>query len=400
RHLDHLPNPGLRGQLVEHWVVFLCDALNPMPGIHNPLRTIFMPIALEGARADFKACTGATALFHLICATSAFHLLQTRSKIASQQELEKAALEHYNLGITHISQNIQSDDGTQSVAVLASLITCILNEAVMIPTPFWRLHMKGAVEWVKQVDPQVWHQTEAASTVYQMFVGIATLIQSQLLLSDEHANIWEFQPDSAFGHRPYILGHVLGLPQSLLQGIAAINTFYRQTKDPSCHHLVQDQWTETADRIELEVYLSAPTRASLPGTDEDSELMYHHAYTYYFATLIYMKRVVKDVPLEEIQDLVDHSLSHLESLSTRSRPVFSPLLWPIAIIAFDTDREASQQRILNCVTKLAERSRLTVWASLAKWAQDMWVLRKSEGNQNLKWHHSFFLSDNDNLMMI
>ncbi|KPM33917.1 hypothetical protein AK830_g12656 [Neonectria ditissima] len=402
RHLDVLPNPALQCQLMEHWTLHLCDALNPVPGIHNPLRTIMMPIALEGARADLKSSTGATALFHLICSASAFHLSQTKSTPESRRTLENVALEHHNLGITHLGQNIQSDDLSQCVSVLASLLMCILNEAITVPTPFWRLHFRGAVEWVNHINPQVWHQTESASVIYQMFTGMATLVQSQLLLDGHEASFWELHYDAASQPGPYILDMAFGLPQSILQCLNAMKVI--QMEDKRSHGQASVQHTarspQNLDRLELELYLSAPKKPNASVGKEYCDLVYHHGYTYYFAALIYMKRTVKDAPIEDVQPLIEQSLHHIEALGACTDRPFSPMLWPIAIIAFETCHSMPQNRVLKCLEGFASRSGFAIWTHLSVLVRDLWALRKTEGNENLKWHRSVLTSINDSFMLL
>ncbi|KAK7419089.1 hypothetical protein QQX98_003591 [Neonectria punicea] len=402
RHLDVLPNPALQCQLMEHWTLHLCDALNPVPGIHNPLRTIMMPIALEGARADLKSSTGATALFHLICSASAFHLSQTKSAPESRRTLENVALEHHNLGITHLGQNIQSDDLSQCVPVLASLLMCILNEAITVPTPFWRLHFRGAVEWVNHINPQVWHQTESASVIYQMFTGMATLVQSQLLLDGHEASFWELHYDPATQPGPYILDMAFGLPQSILQCLNAMKVIQMEDKrsngQSSVPHTARSP--QNLDRLELELYLSAPKKPNASVGKEYCDLVYHHGYTYYFAALIYMKRTVKDTPIEDVQPLIEQSLHHIEALGASTDRPFSPMLWPIAIIAFETCHSVPQHRVLKCLEGFANRSGFAIWTHLSVLVRDLWALRKTEGNEDLKWHKSVLTSMNDSFMLL
>ncbi|KAH6889641.1 fungal-specific transcription factor domain-containing protein [Thelonectria olida] len=397
RHLDVLPNPGLQCQLLEHWTLHLCDALNPVPGVHNPMRTIMMPIALEGARADLKTSTGATALFHLICSASAFHLSQ-RSTPESKRELESAALEHHNLGITHLGQNIQSDDRSQCVPLLASLVMCILNEAITVPTPFWRLHFRGAVEWVNHINPQVWHQTESASVIYQMFIGMATLVQCQLLLDGREAFLWDLPYDPLTQPEPYCLDMAFGMPQPVMQCLQTINAM--QMEDKRSNGPPNPSRAQDFDRLEVELFLSTPKKPSSAVGKEYGDLVYHHGYTYYFAALIYMKRTVKDTPIEDVQALIEQSLYHMEAIETSTDRPFSPMLWPMAILAFETTHTMPQNRILKCLETFADRSGFAIWTQLANLVRDLWALRKTEGNSRMKWHRSVLTSMNDSFMLL
>ncbi|KAH7141455.1 fungal-specific transcription factor domain-containing protein [Dactylonectria estremocensis] len=396
RHLDALPNLGLQCQLMEHWTLHLCDALNPVPGIHNPLRTIMMPIALEGARADLKSSTGATALFHLISSASAFHLSQKRTSPEEKRTLESVALEHHNLGITHLGQNIQSDDLSQCVPVLASLVMCILNEAISTPAPYWRLHFRGAVEWVNHINPQVWHQTESASVIFQMFSGMATLVQSQLLLDGHESSRWDLPYNPASQPGPYILDMAFGLPQPIMQCLNSIKSIQKRSDRESS----AESTAQSLDRIELELYLSSPKKPDAAYGKEYGDLVYHHGYTYYFAALVYMKRTIKDAPIEEVQALIEQSLHHIEILEMCTDRPFSPMLWPIAMIAFEISHAMPQNRMLKCLDGFAERSGLMLWTHLGRLLRDLWALRRTEGNANLKWHKSVLTSINDSFMLL
>lgn len=394
RHLDILPNPGLQCELLQHWTLSLCDSLNPVPGVLNPMRNAMMPIALEGSRTDSEKSTGATALFHFICSASAFHLAKTRGTKESRRALENVALEHHNIGITHLSQNIRSSkDGANCVSVLASLILCLMNEAVTLPTTFWRLHFRGAVEWVNHIDPQVWHRSEAASSIYQMFRGMATVVQAQLLFDGHETSYWEFTNDLGPQPEPYVLYTALGLPQPIFQGLRAMNTLEMRRKSSTD----SDPSPEELDRLELELYLSAPTKPEASVTREYGDLIYHHGCTFYYAALIHMKRTLKGMPLAEVQPLVEKALPHLEAMPAGTTQRFSPMVWPVAIIAFEIAEGPLQQRMLKSLAFFEDRSELAIWSQFTHLVKDLWALRTREG-VNIKWHqtalgsmHSFML---------
>ncbi|KAF4978613.1 hypothetical protein FZEAL_5016 [Fusarium zealandicum] len=401
RHLDILPNPSLQCELLEHWTLHLCDALNPSPGIYSPLRTVMMPIALEGCRTESKKATGATALFHLICSASAFHLAQKRTTPDSRRDLENVALEHHNLGITHLAQNIRSDDRSQCVSVLASLVMCILNEAITLPTQFWRLHFRGAVEWVNHIEPQVWHQTEAAATIYQMFLGMATLIQAQLLLDGHETCMWDFKYDPGSQPEPYTLGMAFGLPQPLLQGIHAMNAFEMRRKYPESRTPDQSEppSRQTLDRLELELYLSVPKKPDASVCKDYGDLIYHHGCTFYFAALIHMKRGLKVTPIADVQPLVEQAVHHLEALQTCTNRPFCPMLWPVAVAAFEASEVTLQHRMLKCLDFFLQRSDLAIWAQLTNVVSDLWNARRAQGVE-LKWHETSLGSMSDCLMLL
>lgn len=401
RHLDRLSNPSLQCQLMEHWALHLCDALNPMPGIHNPLRTTFLPLAREGARADMNTSTGATALFHLICSASAFHLSKTSDTAESGRVYENEALEHHNLGIAHLGKNIQSDDETQYVAILASLLMCLLNEAITVPSPFWRLHIQGAVSWVNHVSPQVWHQTESASVIYQMFTAMAIIIQSQLLPDDRNRLVWDVHYDPALQPKPYALEEVFGIPQAILQTIYAMNVIQIKRQRLDTVNTLQDieQRAMELDRLELDIFLAAPKKQTSVVGREHGELMYHHGYAYYFAALIYMRRTLKDLPIEDVQPLVEKSLLHIEALASITDQPFSPLMWPIAMIAFEVQQCVTQNRMLKCLDFFASRSGLAVWTEFATLVRKLWDSRINGGTGNISWYRCLPFSSNECMLI-
>ncbi|KAJ3521298.1 hypothetical protein NM208_g13358 [Fusarium decemcellulare] len=401
RHLDLLSNPSLECELMDHWTVNLCDSLNPVPGIHNPMRTAMMPIALEGSRTDSKKATGATALFHLICSASAFHLSQKRSTTESKSALENVALEHHNIGITHLAQNIRSDDRKQCVSLLASVVMCIMNEAITLPTQFWRLHFRGAVEWVNHIEPQVWRQNEAASAVYQMFIGMATLVQAQLLFDGHETSFWHFEYDPASQPKPYALYMSFGLPQPLLQGIHSMNNLQMRKKfsngRPTDHENAPSR--QVLDRLELELYLCAPSKSDAFESKEYGDLIYHHGCTFYYAALIHMKRTLKEMPVADVQSLVEQSMPHLEALQICTTQRFSPMVWPVAIIAFEIRHVELQHRMLKCLNFFLDRSDLAIWSQITNLARDLWALRKTQ-DPNLKWYQTSSGSMSDNFMLL
>ncbi|RSM00754.1 hypothetical protein CDV31_011679 [Fusarium ambrosium] len=397
RHLDTLHNPGLECELLEHWTLRLCDSLNPVPGIHNPMRTAMMPIALEGSRTDSKKATGATALFHLICSASAFHLAPKRPTPESRRALENVALEHHNIGITHLAQNIRSDDRNQCVPLLASVVMCIMNEAITLPTQFWRLHFRGAVEWVNHIEPQVWRQSEAASAVYQMFIGMATLVQAQLLFDGHQTSFWHFAYDPRSQPEPYALNLAIGLPQPILQGIHTMNTIQMRKKSLNGQGIAPTR--QALDRLELELYLSVPGKPDASTSREYGDLIYHHGCTFYYAALLYMKRTLKDTPVADVQPLVKQSLNHLEAMQTSTTERFSPMIWPVAIIAFEILDVGMQHRMLKCLDFFLDRSDLAIWAQIRHLVRDLWSLRKGS-SVNLKWHETLLGSMSDSFMLL
>lgn len=391
RHLDSLSDHASRSKLLEHWDLHVCDALNPISGATNPARTIFTPLALQGAREDATVSTGAVALFHLICSSSGFHLARAEATSGTRNKYERLALEHQNLGITHLSRNIQSDDESQYIPVLASLIMCLLNEAITVYDPFWRLHIQGAVEWVNHVGREYWHHDETAATIYQMFIGMGILIQSQILPGDRSGYGWDLCHAFETQPGPYCLDVIMGIPQPILEVIHTMNRIQQSSqKGPgsSEDHPSQQEIDPnySLDSLEFELFLMVPKRSISPHASPEHGLrIYHLGYAYYYATLLYLKRTMKSVPIQEVQSLVKQGLEHIEALGATNGPS-SPNLWPIAIIAFEAYEPLLQQRMIRCLEELTKVSRLEVWDKFSIAVRGLWARRRSPGETNLSWH--------------
>jgi hypothetical protein len=376
---------------LEHWDLHVCDALNPISGATNPARTIFTPLALQGAREDATVSTGAVALFHLICSSSGFHLARAEATSGTRNKYERLALEHQNLGITHLSRNIQSDDENQYIPVLASLIMCLLNEAITVYDPFWRLHIQGAVEWVNHVGREYWHHDETAATIYQMFIGMGILIQSQILPGDRSGYGWDLCHAFETQPGPYCLDVIMGIPQPILEVIHTMNRIQQSSqkgRGSSEDHPNQQEIDPnySLDSLEFELFLMVPKRSISPHASPEHGLrIYHIGYAYYYATLLYLKRTMKSVPIQEVQSLVKQGLEHVEALGATNGPS-SPNLWPIAIIAFEAYDPQLQQRMIRCLEELAKVSKLEVWDKFSIAVRGLWTRRRSPGETNLSWH--------------
>ncbi|CAG9999968.1 unnamed protein product [Clonostachys byssicola] len=389
RHLDTLPDPARQCKLLEHWTLLLCDLLAPVPGIHNPLRTIFMPLALEGAREDANNSTGSVALFHMICSACGFHLSRTETNPESRRIYGNLGLEHHNLGIAHLSQNIRSDDKNQHISILASLIMCLYTETITVHNPSWRLHIRGAVEWVNHTGLEFWHQTESASIIYQMFISMAILIQSQILPGDRSGYGWNLRYDLKSQPQPYMLESIYGISQPILQVIHAMNIIQQkaqQTAESPASTQTSDVLTFDLDRLELELLLMTPRKPPSSMSHENGQLMYHHGYTYYYAALIYLRRTMKAVPVEEVQGLVKQALEHIEALETVTPQICLPLLWPLAITAFEAQDSQQQQRMLRCIDFFGVNTRMAQWERFGSSVRGLWAQRQKTGDVNLSWH--------------
>uniref|UniRef100_A0A8H7N1C8 Transcription factor domain-containing protein n=1 Tax=Bionectria ochroleuca TaxID=29856 RepID=A0A8H7N1C8_BIOOC len=393
RHLDGLPEHASRCKILENWIIRLCDALNPLPGILNPIRTVFTPFALEGAQEDASQSTGAVALFHMICSASGFHLSNTSEAEDERRKFERLALEHHEMGICYLRENIRTDDESQYAPILASLIICLLTEDITVNESFWRIHIRGAVEWVNHVGVEYWYQTESASMIYQMFLCMGTLVQSQILPGDRSGYGWDLRFNLESHPGPYLIESFFGLPKPILEAIHSMNDIQKRAQEqhhpensPADHGFSAELLKEI-DALEFELLLMMPSPWESPiSIPQGKQLIYHYGYTYYYASLLYLKRTLKGVPIREVQGLVKKALQHIEALKTLEAGHSTPCLWPIAIIAFETHNPELRPRMLACIDFFSKQSTLLMWEKFGSSVRSLWTRRQSPGEENLSWH--------------
>jgi hypothetical protein len=297
------------------------------------------------------------------------------------------ALEHHNLGIMHLSRNIRSDDKCQRVAILASLIICLYHESITLYDPRWRLHIKGAVEWVNHVGPGFWHKDESASVIYQMYMAMAILIQSQILPWDRTGCGGPLQYD--IKEQQYTLDSIFGVPQSVLQAVYTMNRIQQCSPGPTglSEPRLSGELSHDLQRLEMELLLMAPSKVRDSVPVSSAQMQFHHENIFYYAAIVYLKRTLRNTPVKDVQALVRRALDHIEALQAASAErVFSPLVWPIAIIAFETQDSLLQDRMMRCLEVFNRSPALAIWKKFSESVQGLWAKRQSQGEENLCWH--------------
>lgn len=396
RHLDELPCVRVQMRLVQHWIIEMSDILMPIPGLRNPLKNIFVPIAYQGAQAPSSESSGATALFHLICASSAFHLSSDSKSVDGSPQMESLALQHYNCAIRHLQGSILKHDPSQYEALLASLVMCMFYETVTVPTSFWRLHVRGAMKWLNEVDRRTWTQSESCAILYQMIVAIIVFIQSHVMFDEDpsFADLhWDINPLTGV----YVLDQIFGISLTTLTNIIAMNKFLLlKSQTP----FITQNNTEDLDLMELEFYLSLPKRPIEPLDKAESNMTFHYLNAYYFASLVYFKRVMRGAPTTDVQSLVEQSVEHLEALFSCTMRPFSPLLWVIAVPFFEATGAVLQRRILSWLEQVTKKTGLHVWCNFKKLVSELWKTRVTTEQPDMQWHVFFKGVPGSSIMML
>ncbi|OAQ59105.2 fungal specific transcription factor domain-containing protein [Pochonia chlamydosporia 170] len=351
KYMDILPDMPLQRYILEYWTTHLCDIVLPVPGIYNPLREVFMPIALEGARSAPNGSNAAIAVFHLICMASAFQLSQVKDSHSEKDRFESLALAHHNLGLSHLRRNLITDQQDQYIPVLAALTLCIVSDTITVSNSEWRVHIHGAVNWLRGIDATFWSRSRSASVVYQMFAGLAILSLSPGIIhgdSDSARSVLEFQCPREL----YCLDRVYGVPHG---GLEAINAMDKMQGNVLADGSIRrpDDPTSDLDAVEMEMYLSVPDLSVYEDAHgADHMLIYHLNYAFYYANMIYFKRTIRKAPVKDVQPLVEKSLRHLEAAISCSSRSFSPLVWTACIGAFEMADQALQRRFISLIDKI------------------------------------------------
>ena len=379
-HLDQLDNLDCQRQLIEHWVANLSDALMPIPGEVNPFKTIFVPLVNEGAHSPSTSSSGSVALFYLVCAASAFHLAAATHR---QNGFLALALSHQSAGVRHLRQNLSKNDPSQNESILASLLVCLLYEPATVQSDFWLTHLRGAAKWLQGTEVSALTCSTSSAILYQNLLGTITFMRSQLLVEDfAHHESLCISSKTLFG--PYYLLQILGIPKQTLQMVSDVVTLAVKARQ---HNVIESQ---LLDRMEIELYLSMPENLQYPHQREPG-LSYHYSCLFYFASIIYFKRVLRKALPEEVSTVVAQSMHHIEALvNCTSRP-FSPFVWPIAITIFEAQDANIQKRAIASIDFMIERSTLSIWKRLKPLFLKFWSRRISSGRVDMPWDE--FLSN-------
>lgn len=138
-----------------------------------------------------------------------------------------------------------------------------------------------------------------------------------------------------------------GVDKFILRSVFAINQYVAgigSTSDTASISKLELQ------RLELQARLHAPANVS-PGIylrREDAQAAMHYAHVYYYALLIYFQRCLHQPSPENISDMVDRALSHLE----RAEEIAGAsngcvLLWPCLVIAAECGSSCIKARALE-----------------------------------------------------
>lgn len=324
-HLDFLPAPMDQKELIHHWVTFLDCAMSPVPRIDEPGNDTFMSIALAGVTSTFQESSGEIAVFHGICAASAFSMSQLRQ---NGDRFYQLAIKHRQLALCHLRHCMQSTDSFNSEPIWAAIMTFFIQEGVRGQPHEWRVHLRGLDSLILS-NPQLIYKSMIARTVYESYLCIKILgnIQTDFDLG---------------GLLPELktVGRIHGLSGSILGIIQQTNILSS----------AKELYSSTAvDKLELFLWLQSPSSIDTVGLDHCSaKLLVQYAHVYHCAALIHLQRVLRMAVPDSLQDLVETAINHLEAIEmVGNGPKGCIWVWPCIVISAECTTPKLQARMLK-----------------------------------------------------
>ena len=407
-----LQESSLQRRLLEHWDLHLCDALIPIPGIRNPFRNALMPIALEGTQCPPDSSSPSLVVFHLICSASAFHFSQSSARQEWRNtDWATIGAEHHNTALHHLERSLLSTAPHSLTAILASFILCCINEAITVGTTFWKVHIQGACHWLRKIDSKFWCEFKSSSILYQIFTSLTIIIQSQLGTAMDQLNISHSPLEFDHPDELYCLDSVFGLQLSTLKAIQLMNSSLH-----SQHRLMSesaevtnvrrnggrlqgnDPFIPDINQLEVDLLLSIPSPVST--SSQEATLIHHLSSFFHYATIIHFMRNIRQTSKADAQPLVSLCVDHLEAASQCTDKPFSPLIWPVVVMAFECTTTEEQRSIQNLLKEFTKRTGLVVWDNVADLSTRFWTTTAHSNDHDMKWQdflHSQF--DGDSILI-
>lgn len=192
--------------------------------------------------------------------------------------------------------------------------------------------------------------------VYQGYLAVAALCNIDL-----PATIVDVESDDFLGDgQNYVLDRFFGLTRPILKHIVLMNSLTNRVSSSSSSDESLDP--KFLDELEEQLYEQSPSRNLIdsrhnPESEESEELSplahqltLHHAYVFYYASLIYFHRTIRrrEASSPIVQELVSIAVQYLEDIETLGGDsIGCTLVWPPFVVACECVDEVMQQRMLD-----------------------------------------------------
>ncbi|KAJ6113998.1 hypothetical protein N7523_007315 [Penicillium sp. IBT 18751x] len=351
--------PRLETELVHHWVVFLSGNMLLLDSPDNPCRTVFMPLALKGLDAAAGESNIHLAIFHAICASSAFSLYHLRRDV----QYQSLAMRHDQLALRHLRENLgrakRFDEPT-----LVAILSCITAEAMSGRRSRWRAHVAGGIGLLENEIHSGWLESPTSSRLLQSYLSLSSLCS--LPMSTQLVSLLD-------GPCHY-LERSHGVTTQLVQFLAQLTTILDSKSDLS---------TEELDRLELQLHLNFPCLSfpDAPG----STIIQHALNSFYYATIIYFRRTLRRLPLYEVQELVEKAVQELEAVDTlKNDQGGCAYNWASFVVAAECQRPDLQSRMLTWFDRKSQNGIQNV-VILCEIVKALWQRREQAKGRDVQW---------------
>lgn len=321
--INPTPIPMPEVELVHHWVIFLSENMLLVDTADNPCRTVFMPMALQGLDALDPEASMHLAVFHAICAASAFSLFHLRN----EPRYHSLAIRHDQRALCQLRRNLQLGSGRLDEPTLAAVLTCITAEAMSGRRSRWRAHVAGVLGLLEKEIYRGWIQSPTAAQLLQSYLSLSLLCN--LRLPAQLVALLRGPPEmGSYLERSH------GVTRALVEFLAHIMNIKESKRLVSAVEL---------DQLELRLYLSVPR---VETETPDSEVIQRAVNSFYYATVIYFRRTLRNASVADVRDLVQKAIQNLEAAEAQGRGGCA-YNWAGFVVAAECDRPDLQGRMLD-----------------------------------------------------
>lgn len=343
RHIDALPMPSEQKRLIHHWITFTSRKLVLLDEPHNQCRTMMLPMALKGLNSKSGDSNADVAIFHAICASSAYNLYELGGR--KDEAKHVLALRHDQQAIHHLRHDLRSVHAHRDQSSAMAIMACIAVEAVSGTTQRWRMHVSGGLAYLMSLQTQGLPEA-IVSTFRQHIVKMAILcgvpVPKEMKLFLEDKDLTTEPLELTF---PYY-----GVSTSFLRALDRINTF-------AAPNSLAPTNEKDLDAFELQLYLdfpSLPNPIPVPNRPPTSLSPIHTAViantsrAFYYAALIYFQRRIRHAAPADVQALVRLGVSELECIERAGGEdeLGCIMLWPALVLGAECNAEVEQRRML------------------------------------------------------
>ncbi|KAE8388676.1 fungal-specific transcription factor domain-containing protein [Aspergillus alliaceus] len=363
-------------ELIHHWVVFLSGNLLLIDLADNPCRTVFMPMALKGLNTPPSESNMHRAVFHALCAASAFSLYHLRN----ESKYQSLAFQHDQNALQHLRQNLHLGNRVDETTLVA-ILTCIAAEAMSGRRSRWRAHVVGGLGMLENGIDGEWIRSPTAARLLHSYLSLSSLCNFRM--STQLVALLKELPDL---HSYLERSH--GVSHSLVQFQAEISALRDSPGQATAADL---------DLLELQLYLHFPSLHSQE--TPESAVIQHALNSFYYATVVYFRRTLRRVPVADVQDLVEKAVRDLEATEAltyeRGGCAYN---WASFVVAAECSRPDLQERMLALFDR-KRRHGIKNTQSLCEIITTLWHRRAAAPRANIHWEEIVNEADFDIMLV-